>query len=437
MAEPPDQVPAAAGRGHLRASRADREHVVSILRAAFVQGRLGKDEFDLRVGQAFGSRTYAELAAVTADLPAGLATAKRSQRARAQDEPMRRPGRMIALAAISVLAAATVTAVALATAAAPGRRAAIAPVRPAAVVPHQFSPFIAYAAFGWLPAGSKVLFGGTTRGSTYQVAGWGSLWTRPWYLLAYPAGGCQLTKARGLMCKAYYPFGPLALTSRAPDINGHRAYWATAYASQRPYRALAWQYAPGSWAVLELGKWKPLDTHRQQVAVKAASHVRFGVHAAPPVAFPVRLTGLPASWHFISGVRAWMPEWNGVTYQPYGHVLYASHWSVSTGSASTGPRARPFLTFTIGLAGRPGSCRVAAQGPTVHEVVNGYQVIVTRGPFGQTLCAANAGGLSVQIDERSNRPGAGLASVDVVGLFAHHLQLLGTSPAHWATQPIR
>jgi hypothetical protein len=345
--------------------------------------------------------------------------------------------RRAALAAISVLAAATVTAVALATAAAPGRRAAIAPVRPAAVVPHQFSPFIAYAAFGWLPAGSKVLFGGTTRGSTYQVAGWGTLWRRPWYLLAYPAGGCQLTKARGLLCKAYYPFGPLALTSRAPDINGHRAYWASAYASQRPYRALAWQYAPGSWAVLELGKWKPLDTHWRQEAVMAASHVRFGVRAAPPVAFPVRLTRLPASWHLISGVRAWMPEWNGVTYQPYGHVLYASRWSVSTGSASTGPRARPFLAFTIGLAGQPGSCRVAAQGPPVHEVVNGYRVIVTRGPFGQTLCAANAGGLSVQIEERSNRPGAGLASVDVVGLFAHHLQLLGTSPAHWATQPIR
>jgi hypothetical protein len=136
--------------------------------------------------------------------------------------------RRAALAAISVLAAATVTAVVLGTAAAPGRRVAIAPVRPAAVVPHQFSPFIAYAAFGWLPAGSKVLFGGTTRGSTYQVAGWGSLFRRPWYLLAYPAGGCQLTKARGLMCKAYYPFGPLALTRRAPDINGHRAYWATA-----------------------------------------------------------------------------------------------------------------------------------------------------------------------------------------------------------------
>jgi hypothetical protein len=60
-------------------------------------------------------------------------------------------------------------------------------------------------------------------------------------------------------------------------------------------------------------------------------------------------------------------------------------------------------------------------------------VIVTRGPFGQTLCAANASGLSVQIEERSNRSGADLASVDVVALFARHLQLLCTRPAHWAT----
>jgi DUF1707 SHOCT-like domain len=68
MAEPPDQMPA-AGRGHLRASHADRERVVGILKAAFVQGRFTKGEFDLRVSQAFAARTYAELAALTADLP--------------------------------------------------------------------------------------------------------------------------------------------------------------------------------------------------------------------------------------------------------------------------------------------------------------------------------------------------------------------------------
>src|SRR5262245_18090082 len=78
--------------------------------------------------------------------------------------------RQAALAAIPVLAAVPVTAVALATTAAPGLPAGISPARPAAEVPHQFSPFIAYAALGWLPAGYKLLEGGTTRGSTYQVS---------------------------------------------------------------------------------------------------------------------------------------------------------------------------------------------------------------------------------------------------------------------------
>jgi len=60
---------AARTRGHLRAAHADREQAIDVLKAAFVQGRLAKDEFDARVGQAFLSRTYAELAAVTADIP--------------------------------------------------------------------------------------------------------------------------------------------------------------------------------------------------------------------------------------------------------------------------------------------------------------------------------------------------------------------------------
>ena len=63
---------AAAGRGHLRAAHSDREQVIEVLKGAFVQGRLTKDEFDTRVGQTFTSRTYAELAVVTVDIPAGL-----------------------------------------------------------------------------------------------------------------------------------------------------------------------------------------------------------------------------------------------------------------------------------------------------------------------------------------------------------------------------
>jgi Domain of unknown function (DUF1707) len=66
----------AAGRGSIRSSRAEREQVIELLKAAFVQGRLTADELDVRLGQAFASRTYAELAAVTADIPVDLVRAQ-------------------------------------------------------------------------------------------------------------------------------------------------------------------------------------------------------------------------------------------------------------------------------------------------------------------------------------------------------------------------
>jgi Domain of unknown function (DUF1707) len=63
----------APGRGHLRAADADREQVIDALKVAFVRGWLSKDKFDAGVGQALTSRTYAELGAITADIPARLA----------------------------------------------------------------------------------------------------------------------------------------------------------------------------------------------------------------------------------------------------------------------------------------------------------------------------------------------------------------------------
>jgi Domain of unknown function (DUF1707) len=72
---PADENTAAVARGRLRASHADREHVIGTLQAAFVQGRLTKDELDLRIGQTFAARTYAELARLTVDIPAALIAA--------------------------------------------------------------------------------------------------------------------------------------------------------------------------------------------------------------------------------------------------------------------------------------------------------------------------------------------------------------------------
>ncbi|HEV8277939.1 MAG TPA: DUF1707 domain-containing protein [Streptosporangiaceae bacterium] len=100
MAGPGDEIAAGAGgHGRLRASYADREQVIGTLKAAFVQGMLAKDEFDLRVGQAFASRTYAELAALTADLPVMPPAAQPPKPARPQGgQPVLRPGRWIAVA---------------------------------------------------------------------------------------------------------------------------------------------------------------------------------------------------------------------------------------------------------------------------------------------------------------------------------------------------
>ena len=78
-----------AGRGHLRAAQADREQVVTVLKAAYAQGRLTKDELEARAGQAFASRTYAELAALTSDLPTDLPTA--SPAATGSDDVWPRP----------------------------------------------------------------------------------------------------------------------------------------------------------------------------------------------------------------------------------------------------------------------------------------------------------------------------------------------------------
>jgi putative transcriptional regulator len=89
------------GRGRLRASDADREQAIEMLKAAFTQGRLVKDEFEARVGQAFAARTYAELAGVTAGIPAPVAPDQPpSAAARVREQRTRREMSQGELAAI-------------------------------------------------------------------------------------------------------------------------------------------------------------------------------------------------------------------------------------------------------------------------------------------------------------------------------------------------
>jgi uncharacterized membrane protein len=58
--------------GQMRTSAAERELVIDVLKTGFAEGRLTKEEYEDRVGLALGPLTYAELARLTSDLPAGL-----------------------------------------------------------------------------------------------------------------------------------------------------------------------------------------------------------------------------------------------------------------------------------------------------------------------------------------------------------------------------
>jgi hypothetical protein len=60
--------------GQMRTSDVDRDRVVERLNVAFSEGRLSRDEYDVRLENALSARTYADLDQIVTDLPAARAT---------------------------------------------------------------------------------------------------------------------------------------------------------------------------------------------------------------------------------------------------------------------------------------------------------------------------------------------------------------------------
>ncbi|GEM_PF-918813 len=95
--------PDACGCARVRVSDADRENAIDVLKAAFAEGRLTREEHAARVERALGSRTCAELAAVSGDLPAGPLEALPSRAQRDLARALPRPaGRTNPLAVASL-----------------------------------------------------------------------------------------------------------------------------------------------------------------------------------------------------------------------------------------------------------------------------------------------------------------------------------------------
>jgi hypothetical protein len=58
-------------RPSMRAATADRDRTMDVIKAAYSEGRLTRDEFDERAARVLSARTYGELAGLVADLPQG------------------------------------------------------------------------------------------------------------------------------------------------------------------------------------------------------------------------------------------------------------------------------------------------------------------------------------------------------------------------------
>jgi hypothetical protein len=81
--------------------------VLDMLKAAFVQGRLTKDELDLRIGQTLAARTWGDLTALTDDIPAWPLPRPVHKPARPQSSPS--PNSVVKAVACAIVALAAVT----------------------------------------------------------------------------------------------------------------------------------------------------------------------------------------------------------------------------------------------------------------------------------------------------------------------------------------
>jgi hypothetical protein len=203
MAGSGDEVAAGAGdRNRLRASDADREQVVEVLKTAFVQGRLTMDEFALRVTRVYASRTYADLDALTVGVPARLTRVE-------PPEPAREPD--------------------------PDRKKLIRRGTAAGVVAGMVLPAVTIAVVGGPPVFALVF--GVLLGSVLAVLLPGCLTLFSWFLDRdtgrQPSQGPPSTHE-----EAYQPLPPVTPTRSRPQISPEPPHATEARRNRRPRRRL-------------------------------------------------------------------------------------------------------------------------------------------------------------------------------------------------------
>jgi hypothetical protein len=292
--------------------------------------------------------------------------------------------------------------------------------QPDGTAPRQFSLLVPYASFGWLPAECRLGGqGGTWSGSIgeqlilFAEAGKDS--DNTVMLTAYPVGKCRLVGG-GLPCT---PFNTeWFILTQAPDVAGHKAYWLKGGAG------IAWQYAPGGWAELDMGRSgqpSPPKGAQRAAMLRVAANVRFG--QTTPLRFPYWLAGRPKGWR-LSGVN-----FDEVTRPRSGLYITLIDAPLDSDQSS-----RPeTIQVWVQQAGPGADAGCGPQPPQRSIPLDGGHAQIN--PDGTYLCANDLDGLALNV--ALQEPTRQTAVPGLVLGIARGLHLLGVDPANWTTSPLR
>jgi hypothetical protein len=282
-----------------------------------------------------------------------------------------------------------------------------------AVVPARFNPLVPSAAFGWLPPGFQLASRGGARSGPEQLDLDAVNGNQIMQLFLYPTGVCRVARAQ--TCSAYDTSQPVL--SRAPDVNGHKAYWLLT-------ASLTWEYAPGAWAVVSWwysgSPWPPAGTERAAV-LRVAASVRYGQTA--PIKFPYWLSGLAAPWR-VSNVL-----YNLVAGRPVLQTL-----EISDGPADSARTDSFDVDFTP-AAHSDWSC---PQDGVQHVTVDGVAAVLEKSFGGSRVCIPDWRGLrmSVKVAFVEKSPPDPFGPRGVLAL-ARKLHPIGPDPADWTADLLR
>ena len=340
--------------------------------------------------------------------------------------------RRAARVASPVLAAAAVVAVVLAALFAVGPRQP-ADTRGIPVAPALFNPLVPYAAVSWYPY-KPGLVGGTDWHTALLLRASSRSPAQNTEVVLYADGWCTLLSA-SLSCgsTAAGTRAEITVSGQAPRVQGQTAYWARYaggnLAALKPSAGspemVAFEYAPGGWAVVE-------STGTQADVLRIAASLRYGQTSR--LRFPFRLTGMPSAWGdvLLAGYGQPGPGGQGATGatlvvgpQTRPGTVPRNALTILTSTQPAQPPTCSNVTAPGGQSPQPSACPLS--------VINGYRVYPASAPTPskQTLSAPDADGLYLYAASTGTGAPLSLSSV-----LARHLQLLGPDPGNWTTTPL-